>query len=83
MAPPPGYASTRETADYLLDKLKLEPQAVDQVVKFPGQPSEIAGKLRLYCQATRKGFSIYGSPGGNETDHIQHLRHMAYWLPKL
>lgn len=81
--PTPGYASTRETADYLLDKLQLQPEPIDTVVEFPGQPADIAGKLRLYRQASRKGFSLYGSPGGNETDHILHMRNMARWLPLL
>ncbi len=81
--PTPGYASTRETADYLLEKLNLEPQPVDLVVPLPTELTEEAGELRLYRQAERKGFSLYGSPGPNETDHVQHLLHMGYWLPKL
>ncbi|QDS98755.1 hypothetical protein [Adhaeretor mobilis] len=79
--PTPGYASTRETADYLLEKLKLEPQSVDTIV--PGRLPTQVDDFRLYRQASRKGFSLYGSPGGNETDHVKHLQHMDYWLPKL
>jgi hypothetical protein len=81
--PTPGYASTRETADYLLEHLQLEPQAVSRVVhlSLPGK----AGRegLALYRQANRKGFSLFGSPGSNEADHGKHLRHMACWLSSL
>ena len=83
VGPTPGYASTLETADYLLDKLELRPQPVDIVVKAPVDAKGAAGTLRLYRQAARKGFSLYGSPGPNETDHGEHLRHMAHWLPGL
>lgn len=81
--PTPGYASTRETADYLLEKLKLTPQPIDTVVKLPAAAQAGPGKLQLYRQAVRKGFSLYGSPGPNETDHGEHLRHIAHWLPGL
>ena len=83
MEPTPGYASTRETADYLLDQLDLEAEAVNMVVELPPQAEVVPGALRLYRQAVRKGFSLYGSPGLGATDHAEHLRHMAYWLPKL
>lgn len=81
--PTPGYASTRETADYLLAKLKLEPTLIDSVVELPAGAKKPAGELRLYRQAVRQGFSLFGSPGPNETDHGEHLRHMARWLSVL
>jgi hypothetical protein len=81
--PTPGYASTRETADYLLEKLSLQPHLIDRVERVPASASFKTNGLRLYRQARRKGFALYGSPGGNETDHVQHLRHMACWLPRL
>lgn len=81
--PTPGYASTRETADYLLSKLQLDSVPIDQFVSFPGQPTKLSGKLSLYRQAKRRSFSLYGSPGDNQTDHMQHLHHMARWLSQL
>lgn len=81
--PTPGYASTLETADYLLDQLALAPQPIDSVVALPAEADVVPGALRLYREAERKGFALYGSPGRDGTDHVEHLRHMAYWLPRL
>lgn len=78
--PTPGYASTRETADYLLEKLKLEPQSDDLVLPTA---SKQVSEFRLYRKAERKGFSLFGSPGDNVADHVKHLQYMSYWLPKL
>lgn len=83
VGPTPGYASTRETADYLLEKLELKPQSIDIVLKLPGKADDESGVLRLYRKAMRNGFSMVGSLGPSETDHVEHLRHMAYWLPGL
>ncbi len=83
MQPTPGYASTRETADYLLKKLEIEPQPLDIEVTLPPEAEVVAGALRLYRKAEQNGFSLYGSPGLGATDHVEHLRHMAYWLPAL
>ncbi len=81
--PTPGYASTRETADYLLEKLELQPQPVDLVVGEADRDKSELGVFRLYRTANRNGFSLYGSPGDNVADHVHHLRHMSYWLPML
>ncbi len=43
MEPTPGYASTRETADYLLAKLDLEAESVDIVVELPPQANVVPG----------------------------------------
>ena len=83
MEPTPGYASTRETADYLLDKLNLKAVPVNIVVELPPHADVVPGALRLHRKARRKGFSLCGSPGLGATDHVEHLRHMAYWLPRL
>jgi hypothetical protein len=83
MEPTPGYASTLETADYLMQHLEIQPRFVDVVVKLPHQADVLPGSLKLYRHAEKKGFSLDGSPGLGATDHVQHLRHMAYWLPKL
>lgn len=81
--PTPGYASTRETADYLLEKLKLSPSPLDLTIPAPKGTTAEQGGLQLDRQAARQGFSLYGSPGGNETDHVQHLRQMGHWLRDL
>ena len=83
MVPTPGYASTCETADYLLDQLNLAPTPVDISVRLPPEVEGAAEPLRLYRKAVRKGFSLYGSHGVAANDHVGHLRHMAYWLPGL
>jgi hypothetical protein len=83
MVPTPGYASTCETADYLLDKLDLVPKPVDISVRLSPKVEGVAEPLRLYRKAVRKGFSLYGSHGVAANDHVDHLRHMAYWLPGL
>jgi len=83
VGPTPGYASTRETADYLLEKLDIQPEPVDIEVQLPPEAELSKGKLNLYRQAKQKGFSLYGSPGSNVQDHGEHLRHMAYFLPGL
>lgn len=83
MVPTPGYASTCETADYLMDQLDLEPEPVAIVIE-PAIKSEIqAVKIRLYRKAIRKGFSLYGSSGSGGADHVAHMRNMDYWLPAL
>jgi hypothetical protein len=56
---------------------------VDTLVQLPPEAKVAPGVLRLYRQAERKGFAVYGSPGTEATDHLAHLWHMAYWLPKL
>lgn len=83
MEPTPGYASTRETADYLLDKLDLEPKPVEIVVEPTCNSDAQIAKLHLYRKAARKGFSLYGSSGLGATDHVAHMQNMAYWLSKL
>jgi len=81
--PTPGYASTRETADYLIEKMNIVPQSVDVVVSLPADAAATRGVLRLFRQAKQRGFSMFGSTGLGAVDHVEHLRHMAYWLPDL
>ncbi len=81
--PTPGYASTRETADYLLKELELEPKSVDLLVGEIDSAKSQPREFRLYRMAQRNGFSLFGTPGDNVADHVEHLRHMSYWLPML
>ncbi len=83
MEPTPGYASTRETADYLLLQLDLKAEPIDVVVNVSAARQESPGVLRLYRKASRNRFSLYGSTGLGATDHVEHLRRMAHWLPQL
>ena len=78
--PTPGYASTRETADYLLENLKLQAEQVDREVNLPEIKPPSGRKFRMYRQANRGGFRLFGTPGNNVEDHVQHFRHMRYWL---
>ena len=83
MEPTPGYASTRETADYLLGKLKIKATPVDGIVRLPAGANDPGGELRLYRMASKDGFTMYGSPGMGTTDHVLHMRHMAHWLREM
>jgi hypothetical protein len=62
---PPGYASTHETADYLIEHAGLERSA-------PSSPS-VRPKMRLLSTADRGDFHVRGFGGGALDDHSQHL----------
>ena len=76
MEPTPGYASTRETADYLLDQLGLKPQPMDIVVELPPEaevtpnalapvsPGGAPGILALRFAGARRGGSR-GAPAAH------------------
>lgn len=72
--PTPGYESTRETADELLERLDLAPTTVD----LRGR-----GPLRFTRRAERGRFELWGTPGTTGEEHMAHLRHMSQWLGSL
>lgn len=61
---PPGYASTRETAEYLLDKVgaELEPAS-----------GEVAPGLTMNAKADVGGFHVRSCDGGDGPAHVKHL----------
>ena len=77
-----GYASTLETADYLLQELDIVADKVNDLVMLP-PGAKSAGRLKLYRRVKRKGFSLYGTLGTSGEDHLAHMRHMGYWLQDL
>ena len=77
-----GYASTLETADYLLQELDIVADKVNDFVMLP-PGAKAAGNLKLYRQVKRKGFSLYGTLGTSGEDHLAHMRHMGSWLQGL
>lgn len=81
--PTDGYANTRETADYLLDKLGLPATAVDRRLPRPASAGDQTRALRIRRHAQRGGFAIYGTNGRDAAEHVSHLRHLAVWLDEL
>lgn len=87
----PGYASTLETADYLLEELGIQAEPTDAEVEPPKNSSnpsqenddQAPATLKLYRTAKKEGFSLYGSPGRNGAEHLLHIRCMSHWLPDL
>jgi hypothetical protein len=66
---PEGYASTTETADYLLRKLNLPRANVE--------PESWAAGLRLTSRAIRGAFEVLGFDGAAPDDHMKHLRGLS------
>jgi hypothetical protein len=73
---PGSYASTYETADAILDALKLEAQPIDP-------PVEIAAGLLKYREAKRFGFTLIGTSGDDGAEHGRHLMNMNLFLGQL
>ena len=71
---PEGYASTTETADYLIAKLGGERTADTQ---------EWAGGLRLLSTFTLGQCEILGFDGEGAEDHMRHLRSIALLLERV
>ncbi|MEQ9455294.1 MAG: hypothetical protein RLN76_11985 [Phycisphaeraceae bacterium] len=71
---PPGYASTAETADYILDGLGLERYAANM---------PIGEKLTFSTRAGKGNFEVFGSPRTDGSDHAMHLRYIGYGLTML
>lgn len=65
------YASTTETADYLLDQLRLARQ--DQATK-------VGGELQPLTSARQGNFQVLGFEGEKPEDHMKHLRNIRlFW----
>ena len=63
---PEGYASTTETADYLITKLGGERKTADA--------GDWPGGLRLLTRFARSNFEVLGFDGEAPEDHMRHLR---------
>jgi hypothetical protein len=63
---PPGYASTTETANYLINELGGRPQ------RAKARASDPMG-LELLDRFDKGGFHVRGYAGGSELDHCAHL----------
>jgi LysM repeat protein len=63
---PPGYASTTETANYLVHKLNGQPRAVRP------RSSDPMG-LELISRYDRGGFHVRGYQGNDKMDHCAHI----------
>ncbi|MBI1348925.1 hypothetical protein GC163_21850 [bacterium] len=78
-AQPTPYASTTETADYLLQSLSIERVREDQSEPLPDG-------LRPTSHAQRGHFEVLGFAGETGKDHMQHLYQIdRFWnqIPKL
>ena len=67
-----GYASTTETADYLLDRLSIVPT-------HPGDDENEFGMLPVTV-GERGSFHVMGFAGGDKAAHISHQRGMGLTL---
>jgi hypothetical protein len=73
---PDGYASTGETADFLLAAVAGKREAVEET--WPGG-------LKLQTRYRGKQFEVYGFAGDAGPDHMRHLQNLAsFWerVPK-
>lgn len=71
---PEGYASTTETADYLigqLDGARTE------------ETRELAGGLQLTSEFTRGQLAVLGFAGEGPEDHLRHLRALGVFLDRV
>jgi len=71
---PDGYASTTETADYLIARLGGERETVAET--WPGE-------MKLVSRLRRGGLEIYGFAGETAADHMAHLRQLANLLTRV
>lgn len=72
---PDGYASTTETADYLIDRLGLVRNAV-AAEPWPGG-------LTLLSRGGRGRFEVLGFEGNAAEDHMRHLRVIGAFLQRV
>lgn len=70
---PEGYASTTETADYLIAQLDGQREALSETW---------AGGLQLTSRFRKGHFDIYGFAGETGRDHMKHLDNLALWLER-
>lgn len=69
----PDYASTVETADYLLSQFNGQRETLNE--KGPGD-------MALLSRFRRKGLEIYGFAGDDGPAHMQHLRNLSTLLER-
>jgi len=70
---PHGYASTTETADYLISRLGGARETVAET--WPGG-------LRLLSRFRKGGLEIYGLAGDTGADHMKHLQQLSALLER-
>ncbi len=68
---PPNYASTEETADFLIKAVGAK--------KHPASGDDPPG-LILMSKADLNGFHVRGYAGDTGPDHMKHLHALAVWL---
>jgi hypothetical protein len=71
---PDGYASTGETADYLLAEMSLKREMVSE--KWPGG-------LELLSRCRAKHFEVYAFEGKTGADHVRHVQNLAAFWERL
>lgn len=71
---PEGYASTTETANYLLTQLDARREQAEE---------DWAGDLKLLTRFRRGHLEIYGFAGDTPNDHMKHLRSLANLLERV
>lgn len=72
-----GYASTTETADYLIRELGGERRDVAAAAR-----DEWPGGLRLLSRFARGQFEVLGFEGEAPEDHLRHLREIGVFLQR-
>ena len=71
---PAGYASTTETAEYLIQQLGGARSA---------EPEEWSGGLRLLTSFTQGQFDVLGFDGDSAEDHLRHLRALGSFYERV
>jgi hypothetical protein len=71
---PEDYASTTETADYLISQLGGVRESVTE---------EWPGGLKLLSRFRKGRLSVYGFAGDTAVDHMRHLRNLFALLERL
>lgn len=72
---PEGYASTTETADYLIAKLGGE--------RGRAEAGDWPGGLKLLTRFARSRFKVLGFDGDAPEDHMRHLRAIGAFLQRV
>jgi hypothetical protein len=71
---PDGYASTADTADFLLTAVGGKREVVEETW---------AGSLKLQSRFRAKQFEVYGFAGDAGPDHMRHLHNLAAFWQRL
>ncbi len=70
---PEGYASTTETADYLISQLGGKREEISETW---------TGGMQLTSRFRQGHLEIYGFAGETGADHMKHLQNLARWLER-